>query len=92
MLLIFIPSIAKLVLFEFGLMKVADLAKWSAVSFPRMSLCPGTQWMVIFAPLWVADRAALIARIWHSCPGLSARKVLYLQIYKRERLLGKLQI
>jgi hypothetical protein len=62
---------AKLVLVDWGVMRVADLARRSAVSFPRMSAWPGAYLRVIFAPFSVAFLAALIARIWHSCPALS---------------------
>ena len=41
---------AKLVLVDWGVMRVADLARRSAVSFPKMPVWPGTHSRVIFAP------------------------------------------
>src|SRR5258708_6817572 len=69
--LILTPTIAKLVWLKEGLMRVALLASWSAISLPSIFVCPGTQCRVMSAPLDLMDLAAFIALIWHSCPGLS---------------------
>jgi len=56
-------STAKLVSSSNGSNLVASLAKESAISFPVMSVCPGTQLIVIEAPISIIDCAAVILRI-----------------------------
>jgi hypothetical protein len=68
---IFAPSIVKLVLLVPGSSLEASLANVSASSFPAMSVCPGTQFRVIVAPLPTMHLVAWIARIWQAWPGLS---------------------
>jgi len=69
--LIHSPSIARLVWSESASLDVASLASLSASSFPSTSVWPGTQLRVIVAPFATICFAAVIARIWQSCPGLS---------------------
>jgi hypothetical protein len=49
--------------------EVANLAKWSASSFPSMSVRLGTQWRVTGAEHW--RRALVVCRMSRvvSCPG-----------------------
>jgi hypothetical protein len=64
MALIFSPSTTKLVSSSIGSNFVASLAKESAVSFPIMSVCPGTQLIITKAPIFIIDCAARMLRIW----------------------------
>jgi hypothetical protein len=57
--------------------KVANFAKWSASSFPSMSVWLGTKWSITGAERW--RRALVVCRMSRvvSCPGPLSRLVVW---------------